>query len=187
VLALTTGLRRGELLGLRWSDVDLDKRVLFVRQTVQRSDGVLRVVKPKTYRSARAVPLPRLACDSLERHKALQGQEEQDAGELWRGSGLCFGNTLGGPMEPRNVNRRFEIARKAAGLDWLRLHDLRHAFATFLIHNGQELRTVMDLLGHSTIRLTADTYGHVLPRRAREAADGIDRIMNDDGPEDEDQ
>jgi site-specific recombinase XerD len=80
-------------------------------------------------------------------------------------------------MEPRNVNRRFSLARHAAGLDWLRLRDLRHAFATFLIHQGQELRTVMDLLGHSTIRLTADTYGHVLPVRAREAADGIDQIM----------
>jgi site-specific recombinase XerD len=78
-------------------------------------------------------------------------------------------------MEPRNVKRRFGIAHKAARLDWLRLHDLHCAFATFLIHNGQELRTVMELLGHSTIRLTADAYGHVLPIRAREAAEALIR------------
>jgi hypothetical protein len=114
---------------------------------------------------------------ALTKHQAIQKRERQTAGELSRDTGLCFGNTLRGPMEPRNVNRRFEVARRAAGLERLRLHDLRHAFATFLIHQGQELRTVMDLLGHSTIRLTADTYGHVLPVRAREAADGIDQIM----------
>jgi site-specific recombinase XerD len=70
-------------------------------------------------------------------------------------------------MQPRNVNRRFEELRRSADLEWLRLHDLRHAFATFLLDQGEELRTVMELLGHCTIRLTADTYGHVLPARAR--------------------
>ncbi|MEV4414989.1 tyrosine-type recombinase/integrase [Catellatospora sp. NPDC049609] len=181
VLALTTGLRRGELLGLRWIDVETDEKVLFVRQTLQRVSGQLRIVSPKTHRSARPVPLARLACDALVRHREVQDREMAVVGELWRDSGLVFANTLGGPMEPRNVNRRFEQARKAAGLEWLRLHDLRHAFATFLLHDGQELRTVMDLLGHSTIRLTADTYGHVLPAKARDAADGIDRVMGEEG------
>ena len=88
-----------------------------------------------------------------------------------------FASTIGTPMEPRNVNRRFAQIRSTAGLDWLRLHDLRHAFATFLLDPGEELRTVMELLGHSTIRLTADTYGHVLPTRAREASKAIDRLL----------
>jgi integrase len=82
-------------------------------------------------------------------------------------------------MEPRNVNRRFEQLRDAAGLGWLHLHDLRHAFATFLLDQGEELRTVMELLGHSTIRLTADTYGHVMPPRARQAASAIDRALGE--------
>ncbi|GAA1416668.1 site-specific integrase [Catellatospora coxensis] len=181
VLALTTGLRRGELLGLRWIDVETDEKVLFVRQTLQRVNGQLCIVSPKTHRSTRPVPMARFACEALIRHREVQDREKAATEELWRESGLVFANTLGGPMEPRNVNRRFEQARKAAGLEWLRLHDLRHAFATFLLHDGQELRTVMELLGHSTIRLTADTYGHVLPAKARDAADGIDRIMGEDG------
>ncbi|MER7587151.1 tyrosine-type recombinase/integrase [Micromonospora sp. NPDC127501] len=82
---------------------------------------------------------------------------------------------------PRLVNRRFEQLRATAGLDWLHLHDLRHAFATFLLDQGEELRTVMELLGHSTIRMTADTYGHVLPARARQAASAIDRVLGEGG------
>ncbi|MGC4788515.1 tyrosine-type recombinase/integrase [Micromonospora sp. DT178] len=96
-------------------------------------------------------------------------------------SALVFASTIGTPMEPRNVNRRFEQLRATAGLEWLHLHDLRHAFATFLLDQGEELRTVMELLGHSTIRMTADTYGHVLPARARQAASAIDRILGEEG------
>ncbi|RLQ01573.1 tyrosine-type recombinase/integrase, partial [Micromonospora sp. CV4] len=83
--------------------------------------------------------------------------------------------------DPRNVNRRFEQLRAVAGLDWLHLHDLRHAFATFLLDQGEELWTVMELLGHSTIRMTADTYGHVLPAQARQAAPAIDRLLGEEG------
>jgi integrase len=132
VLALTTGLRRGELLGLRRIDVETDEKVLLVRQTLQRVGGSLRIVAPKTHRSTRPVPLTQMACDALLLHLEVQEKEKVAVEELWRDSGLVFANTLGGPMEPRNVNRRFEQARKAAGLDWLRPHDLRHAFATFL-------------------------------------------------------
>ncbi|WP_243715656.1 tyrosine-type recombinase/integrase [Micromonospora sp. KC207] len=83
--------------------------------------------------------------------------------------------------KPRNVNRRFEQLRSGASLEWLHLHDLRHAFATFLLVQGKELRTVLKLLGHSTIRMTADTYGHVLPARARPAASAIGRVLGEEG------
>ncbi|MEW2594494.1 site-specific integrase [Micromonospora aurantiaca] len=138
-LALTTGLPRAELLGLRWSDVDLPGKALFVRQTVQRTDRGLEFVPPKTHRSSLPLPLSSLAVRALESQRVRQAKER------------------------------------------LHLHDLRHAFATFLLDQGEELRTVMELLGHSTIRMTADTYGHVLPARARQAASAIDRVLGEEG------
>lgn len=180
VLALATGLRRAEVLGLRWSDVDLDGRVLFVRQTLQRANGKLIFGRPKTHRSVRPMPLSKLATGALSRQKVRQAKERLAAGKDWHDHGLVFASTIGTPMEPRNVNRRFDELRSRAGLPWLRLHDLRHAFATFLLDQGEELRTVMELLGHSTIRLTADTYGHVLPKRARAAAETLDKLLGEE-------
>lgn len=167
-LALATGLRRAELLGLRWSDVNLTDRVLFAWQTLQRTDQGLVFVPPKTHRSSRPLPLSTLAVDALKRQRVVQDRERVDAGELWSDHGLVFSSTIGTPLEPRNVNRRFEQLRARAGLEWLHLYDLRHAFATFLLDQGEELRTVMELLGHSTIRMTADVYGHVLPIPGRD-------------------
>ncbi len=118
---------------------------------------------------------------ALESQRVRQAKERLADGELWSDLGLVFASTIGTAMEPRNVNRRFEQLRAAAGLDWLHLHDLRHAFATFMLGQGEELRTVMELLGHSTIRMTADTYGHVLPARARQAASAIDRVLGEEG------
>jgi integrase len=180
VVALSTGLRRGELLGLPWSDVDAPRGTVFVRQTLQRAEGRLQFVQPKTHRSTRAVPLSGLALRALERQRVRQAGDRLAAGELWEANDLVFASTIGTPLEPRNVNRAFYGMRADAGLPWLRLHDLRHAFATFLIDQGEELRTVMELLGHSTIRLTADTYGHVLAERARNAASAIDRILGEE-------
>lgn len=177
VLALSTGLRRGELLGLRWRDTDLDGRTVFIRQTLQRVNGQLRLVPPKTHRSTRAMPLAQLALSTLTAQRVRQAEDRLLVGPAWEDHDLVFATHLGTPLEPRNVNRRFDVARSAAGLEWVRLHDLRHAFATYLLDQGEELRTVMDLLGHSTIRLTADTYGHVLPSRARSAVDAIDRVL----------
>lgn len=179
IVALSTGLRRGEVLGLRWQDVDLPGRALFVRQTVQRVHGELQLFPPKTHRSTRPIPLSEVTLSALLAQRARQIEDRLLVGVAWEDHGLVFASHLGTPLEPRNVNRRFGTARAAAGLEWVRLHDLRHAFATFLLDQGEELRTVMDLLGHSTIRLTADTYGHVLPSRARSAADAIDRALGE--------
>lgn len=177
IVALSTGLRRGEVLGLRWQDVDLEGRVLFVRQALQRVDRALKMVPPKTHRSSRPIPLPQFAVTAFSQQKVRQANDRRLVGGAWEDGGLAFTTEIGTPLEPRNVNRRFYAARSAAGLEWVRLHDLRHAFATFLLDQGEGLRTVMDLLGHSTIRLTADTYGHVLPSRARKAADVIDKVL----------
>ncbi len=177
VVALGTGLRRGELLGLRWSDVDVQSGALWVRQTVQRSEGKLRFDEPKTYRSRRPLPLPRFVTAALHEQRSRQAVDRAAAGREWQDYGLVFTSATGTPLEPRNVTRRFGVLRDEANLPWLRLHDLRHACATFLLAEGVDPRSVMELLGHSTIRLTMDTYGHALPERLRAAAAAMDLIL----------
>jgi len=177
VVALTLGLRRGEVLGLKWSDVDAVTRSLRVARALQRSGGELRVVEPKTARSRRLLPLPAMTLSALERQRAHQAVDQLKTGPGWQDLDFVFTTGIGTPLEPRNVNRRFYELRAQAGLDWLRLHDLRHGCATFLLAHGVEPRTVMEVLGHSTYRLTMDLYGHALPERMRSAADVMDQAM----------
>jgi integrase len=159
LIALLMGLRRGEVLGLRWSDVHLEARVLYVRRAIQRVSGTLQLVDVKTHRSARALPIPHSVLTALERHRAQQAKTRLAAGEAWQDLDLVFCTAIGTPLEPRNINRRWTQLRERAGHSWVRMHDLRHAFATFLLAEGTETRTAMDLMGHSTIRLM-DTYAH---------------------------
>jgi integrase len=177
VIALTLGMRRGEILGLRWSDVDLEERSLWIRQALQRVDGQLTMVEPKTHRSRRALPLPAMVVPALERHRSRQAKERLAAGPAWQDHGLIFTSVIGTPLDPRNVHHWFCQFRASLGLEWLRFHDLRHACATFLLANGVDPRTVMDVLGHSTIRLTMDTYGHALPERMSNAASIMDDLL----------
>ena len=136
VLALSTGLRRGELLGLRWADVDLDGAELHVRQAMQRVAGELRVAAPKTRHSRRTIPLPALALDALREHRARQAAERLAAGPAWQDSGLVFTTAHGTPMEPRNLNRHWYALRTRCGLPGVRLHDLRHTCVTLLLDAG---------------------------------------------------
>jgi integrase len=177
VLALMLGLRRGELLGLRWTDIDSQTSTLRVERALQRSKGELRIVDPKTPRSRRLLPLPRLAASALDRQRARQARDRLKAGTAWQDHGLIFATSIGTPVEPRNLNRRFMELRQKAGLPDLRLHDLRHACATFLLAEGVEPRTVMEILGHSTYRLTMDLYGHALPERMVAAAKAMDATL----------
>ena len=124
VLALATGLRRGELLALRWDDIDLASRQLHVRRAMQRVDGKLQTVQLKTASSQRTVVLPPLAVRHLQEHKKRQDAERLALGDASREHGLVFASTSGTPIEPRNVNRRWDELRRKAGLDWLQ--DSRH-------------------------------------------------------------
>jgi integrase len=177
VLALTTGLRRGELLALRWDDIDLRSRQLRVCRAMQRIDGKLQIVEPKTSSSRRTVVLPRLAVRHLQEHKKRQHAERKALGAGWREHGLVFASSIGTPVEPRNVNRRWDELRQRAGLDWLRLHDLRHGCATLLLAKGVPDRVIMEVLGHAEIGVTMNTYAHVLPVLRQEAADAIDELF----------
>jgi integrase len=119
------------------------------------------------------VPVPEPTLAALRKHKRGQAVEQLAAGEKWRHSGLVFASTIGTPIEPGNLSTRWRKARAKAGLDWLRLHDLRHACASFLLACGASPRTVMKTLSHSQIGLTMNTYAHVLPEIERAAVDAV--------------
>lgn len=181
ICALSLGLRRGELLGLRWIDVDFDAETVAVRQTVLRVGGRLEISQPKTQKSARLIPAPAVILNQLRTHRARQLAEQLKVGPRWTDSGLVFTSTVGTPLEPRNVDRAWHALRATADLDWLRLHDLRHACATFMLLSGASPRTVMQTLGHSQIGLTMNTYAHFLPDIERAAVTEAARILFGEG------
>ena len=177
VTALGTGLRQGELLALRWDDIDLDGRRLEVRHTLARVGGVLTLLEPKTERSRRIVVLPELVVNALRAHRTRQRMERLVAGSRWVDSGHVFATTVGSPQDAAAVTRAFKRALARAGLPESRFHDLRHAAATFLLGRGFTLEDVKNLLGHSSIVLTSNTYGHVLEQRQRQVARGMDAVL----------
>ncbi len=177
VTALATGLRQGELLALRWDDVDLDRRTLRVRHTLARVNGRLTLLEPKTERSRRTVILPDVVIVSLRAHRTRQRMERLVAGSRWTESGHVFTTIVGTPIEAAAVTRAFHAALRRAGLPRSRFHDLRHAAATFLLGYGFTLEDVKNLLGHSSIVLTSNTYGHVLEQRQEQVARGMDVVL----------
>jgi len=146
-VALAVGLRRGEALGLRWCDVDLRLGELRVSQTLQRVNGRLQFVPPKSERSRRRVPLPAVAVEALNQHRDQAVSEAVVRGTGIAADDLVFTSTIGTPLEPRNVNRTFTELGEAAGLRHVRLHDLRHTCASLLLAQGVAPRVVMDTLG----------------------------------------
>ncbi|MBE9498455.1 site-specific integrase [Streptomyces sp. GKU 257-1] len=181
-LAVRLGLRRGELLALRWEDVDLFEGVLTVRQALQRVGGELVIVPPKTQRSARRIPLPRECVTALRAQRAQQLADKRLAGEKWRGdgSGLIFTTKNGTPIEPRNLNRSFEALSARAGVRKVRFHDLRHTCASLLHEQGANARTIMQVLGHSSIRVTMDIYTFVRLDEQRDAIGRLGDALNED-------
>jgi integrase len=135
----------------RCRDLDPGDHVSRIERAVQRASGQLRFVDPKMPRARRVLPVPQVAMAAFNAHRARQARERLAAGDSWQDGDLISASSIGTPMEPRNVNRRLNELRAKSGLDWLRLHDLRHACATYLLASGVEPRTVMEILGHSTI------------------------------------
>jgi integrase len=179
LVALGCGLRQGEILGLRWPDVDLDVGTLTVRHALARIEGKLTLVEPKSATSRRVVPLPMFVRDALLAHRLRQAQEHlplrPELPDLF--AHLVFSTTLGTPLDGISVTRRFQRILAAAGLPHQRFHDLRHACASLLLAQGVPARVVMETLGHSEISLTLNTYSHVLPSLGREAAARMDEVL----------
>lgn len=170
-VALSLGMRRGEVCGLRWKDVDFEQATLSVNGSLQRFGGKLHWTAPKTAASVRTLALPPALLETLRRHKARQEEERTDADD-WEETGYIFVSVRGTPLEPHNVVRHFKSVLRKAGLpETIRFHDLRHSCATLLIAQGVHLSVIKDILGHTQIR----RHGQRLrPRPARHPA-GCDR------------
>ena len=172
------GLRRGEAVGLPWAEVDLVGRSLAVSEQIVQV-GYLTETGPPKSDSARVVVLDADSVAVLQSHKVRQNQERLAWGPGWVNSGLVFTREDGTALHPEYVSRHFERLARNAGLPPVRLHDLRHGAATFLLAAGVPMRVVMETLGHSSYQLTADTYSHVLPELQRDAANAMDRVLGE--------
>jgi len=171
VLAITTGLRRGELLGLRWDDADLDRGTLRVGRALVREGGRWVVGETKTKRGRRRVNLTPRTVAALKAHRKRQLEQRVRLAGLYEDQGLIFASENGTPLNPENlVKRSFKPLLKRAGLPEIRFHDLRHTCATLLLGRGVHPKIVQELLGHATIAMTLDTYSHYLPSMGDQAS-----------------
>ena len=177
VLTVALGLRQGEALGLGWDALNFESGTLAVRRTLQRVDGKLTFVEPKTSRSRRTLHVPQFALAALRAHQMVQDQERAVAGSKWSEHGLVFTSSIGTPLDGPNVTHRLQRLLAAAELPRMRFHDLRHACASLLLFKGVHPRLVMETLGHSQISLTMNTYSHVVPALQREVADKMNEVF----------
>ncbi len=173
VLIAATGLRRGEALALHWSEVDLNAGLLVVRGTLGRVGGKLVITEPKTDRSRRTVPIAPPLVAMLQAHRADQDAERHAAANQWQDHGLVFASEFGTPVDPRNILRTIQIAAHKAGMSGIGVHTLRHSAAVSWLESGVHIKAVADLLGHSSIAITGDTYGHTSDGIARAAVEGL--------------
>jgi integrase len=180
VLAISTGLRQGELLGLRWDDIDLDGGILSVRRILSRSKGGPRFTEPKTVKSRRSVKLTPQAIEALERHRAAQDEERGRLGSLWEENGLVFRSTTSTPLRRYNLVRRsFKPLLESTGLTrTFRFHDLRHTAASLLFLQGTHPKIVQELLGHANITVTLDVYSHMIPGMSAQAARAMEDALS---------
>jgi integrase len=178
VFLVTTGVRLGEALALRWSDIDFQHSQATIRRALQSQRGMGQVfVEPKTARSRRTVPVPPETLAVLTQQRAALAVERKHAGESWQEHDLVFPSPIGRPRDMAYLSYTFHRALKRAGLPRMRIHDLRHTAATHLLTKGVHPKVVQDLLGHSTIAITLDTYSHVMPALATEASTHMSSLV----------
>jgi integrase len=178
-VALTLGLRRGELLGLRWVDVDLVDGVVRVEHTLQRVNGRLTHGPVKTDGSARLVGVPASTLAVFRQHRAAQRTERETAGERWTDTGAVFTTRRGTLIEPRNMNRHLDTLCQRAGVPRIRFHDLRHSCATLLYDQGVPIENIQDVLGHSSPTVTKTIYVEATRRVQRDAVDRLGFLFDE--------
>jgi integrase len=176
---LLTGLRRNELLALKWKDLDLELACIYVSHSLQRlRDGRIIIKQPKTPRSRRLVDLPPSLVALLRQHRLDQEANRILFGESLKEDDFVFGRSDGSPLYPSTVTDAFAKVAAQAGLPHLRLHDLRHIHATMMLKMGIHPRVVQERLGHSSIATTLDVYSHTVPGLQRMAAERLDSLLS---------
>jgi integrase len=176
-LLLTRGLRRGELCGLRWEDVDLDAGVARIVRTRVVVDGVAVDSTPKTAAGKRTIDLDDMLVALLRSHKARQGAEKLAAGPAYQDAGYLTADELGTPVHPDTLSGWLDDEIKAAGVRRIRLHDLRHTAASLMLANGEQVKIVSEMLGHSSVTITLDIYAHVMPGMAKKAGAALSSAL----------
>ncbi len=177
-VALTTGMRRGELLALQWKDIDWKGGSLQVRRSVNRYAGQgFKVSEPKTKQSRRKIALPLFVLEALKGHRTRQLEERLQAGTAWEDHGLVFSNIYGNFLNPSHLGTDFHKLLKKAKLPMVRFHDLRHTAASLLLKMNVSPKMVQEILGHSDIEMTLGIYSHVLPGMHEEAMDKMDQLF----------
>jgi integrase len=176
VLAIHTGLRRSEILGLKWTDVDLDAGTLSVQRSLERG-GAFNL--PKRNKSHRTVKLTGQVVEALKSHRIRQNEDRLGLGSLWEDHNLVFPNRLGKPMNADNLyHREFKPLLKKAGLSGFTFYSLRHTCATLLFSKSVNPKIVQEMLGHATISQTMDTYSHVMPGMSDIAATALEEALS---------
>lgn len=179
VVAVTTGMRQGELLALRWQDLNLDRAQLSVTRSLTwtKKQGPM-FVPPKTKKSRRQIELTKVAVTALRAHRTRQLEQRLAVADAWEDQGLVFPNEVGRPMDGSNLSERdLQRVFVKAGLEPIRFHDLRHTAATILLGRGVHPKIVSEMLGHADVRITLDLYSHVTPTMHREAASVFDLVL----------
>lgn len=181
VVALALGLRRGEILALSWRDVDLDRGLLTVRYSLARVGGRLRLARPKTRKSRRTLKMPPIVVEALRRRRDIQRRERE--APSWQANihDFVFTTGVGTPVEPRNMRRAFLALTRRAGLTTIRIHDMRHTSASISIARKISVHVVSKRLGHSSTRVTNDTYIHPFESMEQEEADEMNQALGGPG------
>ncbi len=181
ILALATGMRRGELLGLKWQDINFVQGVLQVQRALTRMPTGLgyKETEPKTRKSRRSIVLTAFAVEALKKHQARQLELKKAAGDAWEEHDYVFCNAAGRHLHPgHDVLEELKKLLKKVGLPDVRFHDLRHSTATLLLSKGVHPKVVQEILGHSEISMTLDTYSHVLPTMQKAAMEGLNDFFD---------
>jgi integrase len=177
-LAVATGMRQMELLGLKWTDLDWVKQTLRIERQLERSDSEnIRFSPPKTKRGKRTISLGDQTIEVLQRCNEIQNEQRKAAGENWKETGLMFTTNVGTPICFRNLLRDFKLILQKAGLPNIRFHDLRHTAASLMLNHDIPVIVVSRRLGHAKPSITLDVYGHLIPSMQTEVAQKIDDLI----------